>query len=263
MKTVMKMISLAFKKRMEYRFAFYTDILVQLFAYMVTYINIRILLSNYGDIAGWSFKEILLLWALNVFSYGISGFFVCGGAFSLEQYIVKGEFDLLLTKPFSCFFHLLLKNLSLEFLMHIVFSTIILITTFLSNSVHLNLKQILYLILLLISIVLIQSCIILLLAFTSFWIVKSNGFIDTAIYGLRNFTTYPIDIYPKLVRIVITFVIPYVFVSYIPASYLLGKTQTIFPEWIVFCPPIVAFVLVVLSIIVWKKGIRCYTSTGN
>ena len=68
-----KLFKVKIKEVIEYRVSFINDTLIQLFAYMVTFINITLLLNQIDSLDGWTYKEILLLWILNVISYGFAG----------------------------------------------------------------------------------------------------------------------------------------------------------------------------------------------
>ena len=57
-----KLFKVKIKEVIEYRVSFINDTLIQLFAYMVTFINITLLLNQIDSLDGWTYKEILLLW---------------------------------------------------------------------------------------------------------------------------------------------------------------------------------------------------------
>ena len=98
-----QIIKLKFKETIQYRVAFINNLFAQFFAYMVTFINLSILLKNIKLLDGWSIKEILLLWTLNVFSYGIAwNVFLYNGCNALEDRfkVAKWIFIILNRKAF-------------------------------------------------------------------------------------------------------------------------------------------------------------------
>ena len=263
MKVYIGLLAIKLKEVVEYRVSFINDTFIQFFAYMVTFINITLLLNQINNLDGWSYKEILLLWILNVFSYGFSGMFVYTGCKQLENHIQKGTFDYFLTKPLNTFWYYMMKNINTTFIFHICFSSIILIWLLMSLEVQFSIKMVLGIITFLICAICIQSCIMILFAVPAFWIIKSNSLVNTAIYGLRNFNTYPISIYDKCVRGILTFIIPYAFVSYYPAVFILGKNSSSMDNLLLLAEPLVAAFVLLLSIWLWKTGIKRYSSTGN
>lgn len=208
-----QIIKLKFKETIQYRVAFINNLFAQFFAYMVTFINLSILLKNIKLLDGWSIKEILLLWTLNVFSYGIAGMFFYNGCNALEGQIQSGEMDIYYTQPKSIFWNFMFRNISPIFVFHICFSAFFLIYTLCSLNIEWLILKVLYMLVLLVCAVCIQASIMVAFAATSFKIIKSGNIVSTIIYGFRNFTTYPFSIYGKGIKFLLTFIIPYAFVS--------------------------------------------------
>lgn len=257
------MFIIKMKEAATYRVAFINNLLAQLFAYLVTLININLLLSKIGSLNGWDVNEILLLWALNVFSYGITGLFIYTGCNKLESELINGKFDIYLSKPRSVFWNYMFHNLSPVFILHIGFSSILLGYVFSMNEVRYTFLKVLYILVLLICAVCVQSCIMVILGSVSFWWMKSGNIVDTAIYGLRNFTTYPLSIYGKGIKFIMIFIIPYAFVSYFPALYILDKVEGSFETWMVILEPFITLVFLGVTWRLWTAALKRYNSAGN
>jgi hypothetical protein len=67
-------------------------------------------------------------------------------------------------------------------------------------------------------------------------------------------------IYAKGIRIAITYIIPFAFTSFIPASYFIGKTNLLEALGGTIVAAIVSFIV---AYFVWEKGIQVYESAGN
>jgi ABC-2 type transport system permease protein len=75
---------------------------------------------------------------------------------------------------------------------------------------------------------------------------------------------YPLPIYNKVVQTILTFVVPYGFVNYIPAQGILFPDDALWSpvlEWI--ATPLLGLTLFVLSCLFFKFGMRRYQSTGS
>lgn len=251
------------KEVMEYRLAFINNLLIQLFAYTVTLININLLLKNVGRLNGWSFSEVLLLWALNVLSYGITGLFIYSGCGQLESFVQSGKFDRYLTKPKSVFWCYMMDHINPVFCLHIMFSIVILIYTFQMNNVELYPLRALQILVLLACAVCIQACVMIVMASFSFWIVKSGNIVNTAVYGLRNFTTYPLSIYGKGLKFVLVFIVPYAFVSYFPALCILDKAGNSYESAFIILEPVFTVIFIIITRTFWNLSMKKYSSTGN
>ena len=91
------------------------------------------------------------------------------------------------------------------------------------------------------------------LAYASiFMIIASIGFwsdsktsIMPMMYNIGNYGRYPVDIYNKVIRFILTWVLPFAFVGVYPASYFLGKE-----EWYLysFATPIIGIVFFIVSV---------------
>jgi ABC-2 type transport system permease protein len=76
---------------------------------------------------------------------------------------------------------------------------------------------------------------------------------------MNGFAKYPLNIYHSGIRILLTWLIPYGFVSFYPASRMLGRDVGIM-AWL---SPVVAGVLMLAAYRVWLFGLRHYSGTGS
>jgi ABC-2 type transport system permease protein len=61
-----------------------------------------------------------------------------------------------------------------------------------------------------------------------------------------------------------TFVVPFAFVNYFPAQYILRKDDMAqYPEVFMYLTPIIGIVLYVLAYAFWKYSLKYYKSSGN
>lgn len=100
----------------------------------------------------------------------------------------------------------------------------------------------------------------LLFASFAFWMKISGPILYTA-YSLSDCAKYPLNVYNKGVRFIITWIIPFAFVAYIPATYFLKNNINPFTTIGIEC--IIAIVLFVIAYKVFCIGTKAYESTGN
>lgn len=263
LKLVYRFVIAHWKAQTEYRFAFFADVFVQFFAYGVTLINMWMLFRNIDSLQGWTFYQIFFLFNLNLLSYGITGLFVYDSTRKVEEMVQNGTFDTLLTRPINPFFHLMLKNFSPLFIAHILLSCSIFVTFFDRFSIVWSLGKFVMLLCTLIGCVLIQAAVMIITSSLSFWFTKSTAVVNTMIYGFRNFITYPLTIYNRFIQIILTFVIPYGFVAYFPATYFFDKKDTLFFPIFKYGTLGVGLIMIVIAGFVWKSGINNYQSSGH
>jgi len=97
-----------------------------------------------------------------------------------------------------------------------------------------------------------------------FWTTESLEVMNTVTYGGTETAQYPVTIYRKWFRQFFTYVVPLASVTYYPIVYVVGRvdplgTSTVFQV----LAPTIGLVFLVVSLKVWKFGIRHYRSTGS
>ena len=92
---------------------------------------------------------------------------------------------------------------------------------------------------------------------SSFWTYRSNEVI-WSFYRMYTFTEYPITIYNKFIRILITVILPFAFVSYYPTMAYLGLNT-----YMIYLSPIVAIILWIIAVKLWNLALNKYRSTGT
>jgi hypothetical protein len=98
---------------------------------------------------------------------------------------------------------------------------------------------------------------------TAFWIVDSVP-VTRLVFDNHQFAQYPLTIYPKAIGILLTWLIPYGFASFYPASYLLDREF----GGLAWLGPFVAAILLFIGYRFWQTGLRyysvlCFPSAGT
>lgn len=58
-------------------------------------------------------------------------------------------------------------------------------------------------------------------------------------------------------------IIPFAFINYFPAQFLLNKSDMAFPAVFLYLTPAIGIVLYLLSYLFWRFSMKFYKSTGN
>ncbi len=90
----------------------------------------------------------------------------------------------------------------------------------------------------------------------AFWIVESFP-LTMGIFALNQMAQYPLNIYPKIIQILLIFVFPYAFTAYFPALYFLDLSM-----W-GLALPLVVVVLFSINYNLFRYGMTKFTSVGN
>lgn len=219
--------------------------------------NILILFSRINTLKGWNFAEMAMLygmWSLTFAIYNIFG----NGILEIENHIVKGSMDLILTKPISPLFQIVFSRISPSGVAFLLFGVIFTVLSSIKVNIKWTIGKILYLILSSIIGGALIFATYLILASLAFWYLKSTSAVKIG-YDIHKFAQYPITIYSKYITLLLLTIFPYAFTNYFPIAFILGKVP-----WFYGClSPGVGVIVILLSGLIWRKGLRNYESSGS
>jgi ABC-2 type transport system permease protein len=83
--------------------------------------------------------------------------------------------------------------------------------------------------------------------------------------GGKELASYPLPVYGKWIARFFTFVIPFGCMNYLPLLYLTGRTESgaLLPPWVYMLMPLLGFVFILPCALVWRFGVRHYSSAGS
>jgi ABC-2 type transport system permease protein len=97
------------------------------------------------------------------------------------------------------------------------------------------------------------------MAATAFWFTSARALSDLFWNAIR-FVEYPINIYNAALVWILTYVVPFGFVSFYPSQYFFGNTQ-----WLVYAyaTPLVGLLSFAIAYFFWSYGLKNYASAGH
>lgn len=250
-------LKIALKEILIYRLDCIVGIVSQLIVQSVSLIFIFIVFQNTENIAGWNFKQIILLYGVTRIAIGISGYCFDELYEIGPKYMYNGEFDKILLRPV----HPLISIIggSSEFVSLADFFIGLGITIYMLIELSIPITILLVVKIIFFSIIgaLIIGAIITIFSISSFWTYKSNEVI-WSFYNIYTFAEYPIDIYNTFIKILITVILPFAFVAYYPTMHYIG-----FNNYLLYLSPFIAIILWIITIKVWNIALNKYRSTGT
>ncbi|CAM3002050.1 ABC-2 family transporter protein [Paenibacillus sediminis] len=220
---------------------------------------IKVVFDHIDVLNGWTFYEILFIYGIASTGRSIHQIFFDNLWLVGRDYIRTGNFDRLLIRPLNPLFHLIADKVQQDGVGNLVLGTILLGISMNHLAFDWGFWDIVLLIVMVISSGLIYSGINLFFVTFSFWMVDSFPLMQTA-FNVSQFARYPLTIYSKPIRIILTWVVPYGFTSFYPATLFTGhKNYTT----LALITPAVAAIICVIAYGFWIIGLRAYTSTGN
>lgn len=208
------------------------------------------------SIRGWN-KYELIFYTITVIL--IDSLFISISYLSLRDFpalIREGRLDFMMTKPISCRFLISTKWIDTGAMLQVLQNICMLSYPLYKLHKIPTLAEVILYISGVIAGVFVLYCFYFTISCIAFWVIKAD-FIDN-IYGLAYmFALKPINIYPRIIRIILCSILPLGLLFYVPANAI---------KSIGFAQLSLLIVIGVLYFIfgnfVWKLGIKKYSSAG-
>ena len=247
------------KRLMEYKTDFLLGAIGILISEGFQVLFLSIIFSAIPNLRGWSFDQVLFIYGFSLIAKSVDHLFFDNLWMVGYRIIRKGEFDKYLTRPINSLFHVIVENFCID-----AFGEMLTCILLLSYAIpQLNLPFCWYTIPLVIVVVvfatMIYTSLKIITAAIAFW-TKQSGHIMHMLYMTNDFGKYPITIYNKTVQAVITYVLPFAFTAYFPASYFLTGENGLF---CIGGTVVAGSALLAVALFVWKKGLGAYESAGS
>ena len=244
---------------MEYKIDFLTGAVSFLLGQAVNIAFLWIIFSQIPELKGWDYNEIIFIYGFSLLPKALDHLF-CDNLWMVGYSIVaKGEFDKYLTRPINPLFTVIVERLQVDALGELIVGVALIISTIGKVSIEWSIINILLFLIVLPFATLIYTGIKILTSSFAFWI-KRSGQITHVFYMVNDFAKYPTTIYNGFVRTVITYIIPFAFTAFYPASYFLTGENPLFNIGLTI---VISWVLMAVSIFVWNKGVSAYESAGS
>ncbi len=243
---------------MEYRVNFIIGASSTIFLQAAGLLTIWVVMRQIPSLNGWSFDEVLLIYGLVTLAKSINHMFADNLWTVGRSYIRTGGFDRFLVRPIDPLFHLLADRFCHDGIGNFLVGAALVIKASVDLHITWTPAQLLYLILAVLSGGLIFIALNLITCVSAFWIMDSVP-VMRLVFDNHLFAQYPLTIYPKAIGIWLTWVIPYGFASFYPASHLLGYDI----GSLAWLGPVIALVLLFVSYRVWLFGLKHYSGTGS
>lgn len=211
-------------------------------------------------LADWSLEQLIFIYGFAQIPRGIDHLFTDNIWMIAWRFVVNGKFDQYMLRPMNLFLQVIFEKLQPDALGELLVGTILIVISLGNGVVIMDVPHILMFMVSIFAGAIIYTAIKLLFASFAFWIKVSGPVLYTA-YQFADFAKYPTEIYAKGVRFIITWIIPFAFVAYLPASYFLKPEVNAFSTIGVEC--VLAVVFFAIAYLVFTLGTRAYESAGN
>ncbi|MFS0726174.1 ABC-2 family transporter protein [Paenibacillus sp. 1P07SE] len=247
------------KTRLTYRLDFWIEVLSDLMFQGLNLIFILVVFQHTESLGGWSQAEVVFVYGYFMIPYGIFNTFFNLWSFS-DRYIVKGEMDRVLTRPAHNLVQIVLENMDPPSLIGSVIGAIIVGISWSQLGMPFEWLDLLVMTALVISSVMIYAGLYIALTAIAFYSDSPTGILPL-MYNIQNYGRYPVGIFNKTIRFILTWVLPFAFVGVYPASYFLDRTGA--EGSMAMLTPLVGVVFLAIGLAVWNHGVSRYRGAGS
>lgn len=255
-----RLVGLNLRAAMEYEADFWIGIVGMGLTHVTGFLFVWTIFANVPAVAGWGLWETAFLYGLSVIPRGLAELF-CDGPWVLLGYVNRGEFDRLLVRPFSPALQLIFSLNSIHGVGNVLVGALILGRAATALDLGWGVGLWLLLLFTLVSATVMITAISLLTHSIAFWEPAATSGFPFFVYQFQELTKFPIDIYHRTLRLLLTWIIPFACISYYPGLLLLGKPGV--NPWLGYSAPLATVAVVGVAAVVWRRGLARYQGTGH
>ncbi|MFG6356045.1 MAG: ABC transporter permease [Acetatifactor sp.] len=221
-------------------------------------------LLKFDTLNGWNIYELLFLYSLLFLTYGIFIVFFTGLR-DFGKTVRDGGFDRFILRPRGLLFQLIFSNADwFAAIGHGGLGIVLFVVSAGNVGIRWNPRTVIYYLAAVAGGILIQGAIFLFLASLNIYLLETDSLKSLLYWNMRRFAGYPISIFHKAIQFCMIYVVPFAFVNYFPAQYLLRKEDMAgYPAVYMYLTPAIGVCLYLAAYGFWRYSIRFYKSSGN
>lgn len=240
-----------------------TDFFIGFFAFFLIQFGgiafLALVFRQIPSLLGWSFYELLFIYGFANIPRGIDHMFTDYLWILSGDVIVHGEFDRYLLRPIHPLFQIVAQRFQPDGIGEVIIGILLVIYASSQADISFTFGKIMLMLIMILLATLIYTSIKLFLASLAFWIKRSQSILFM-FYSISDFAKYPITIYHKFIRTLITYIVPFALTAYIPASYFLGASSLLESLGLT---ALISLIAMTIALFTFNCGMKRYESAGN
>jgi ABC-2 type transport system permease protein len=247
------------KTRLAYRADFFVDSAAVVAALAVHLTFLGIIYTKIQSLVGWSFPQLIFIHGFSLVPLGLFNLVSRNLWNFSDNYIVEGHFDRVLLRPVNPLFQILFESFNISSLNEMILGIVLMVTAGARLGLEIGPLDVVLFPVLAVSAAAIYAGVFIILMSVSFWFEDRLG-IAPPVYNMIRFARYPVTIFHPAVRALLSWVVPFAFAAFYPATHFLRTN-----EFRVFAAltPVMAVAVVGVGVLFFHRGTRRYRSTGS
>ncbi len=257
MKLYGKYFVMHLKSVMEYKTSFLLTCISQFFVSFNIFLGIYFMFQRFSKVEGFTYPEVLLSFGITLMEFTLAEAFARGFD-TFGSIINHGEFDRILARPRGIILQVLGSRIEFTRIGRLLQAIVVFAYGLAVSDVRWTPWKVFSILLMLLGGTVVFSGLFLIYASVCFFTIEGLEFMNIFTDGAREYGKYPVSIYGKRVLQLCTFVVPYALIQYYPLLYLLDRGK---PSYSLL--PLAACLFIIPCLLLWRAGVRHYTSSGS
>lgn len=246
---------------LAYPVSFWTMTIGSLLMTGLDFVGIWIMFGTVDGLGGFGLAEVGLLYGATGIGIGVADLLI-GSVERIGAHVRTGGLDVMMVRPVPLLVQVCADQFQLRRLARITQAAVVF--AWAATYVDWTPLRVLVAVQMVIAGSVIFFCLFVAFSCIQFWTKDATEVANAFTYGGNTLTQYPLTVFPKSVVTSLTVVLPLAFVNWYPCLYLLGREVPFgMPDWLSFVSPVPALLLLALTALVWRSGVRHYESTGS
>jgi ABC-2 type transport system permease protein len=255
----LKMAGFSMQMETEYRGSFLLEVFVEIGFFIVTLASMAVIYSRVSLIAGWNQSQIVTLMGINmIFSEVLLGLVFVFNLRDLPYKIVKGDLDLILTKPIDSQFMVSLWRPYFASVPSLMCGLIVAVWGFSQTHAVFYFRNLAFFLLAFVCGLIIAYSLGMTITTLSMWFINATSLPFLA-QQIIQISGRPSGIFINFWRLIFLFVVPIIFMVSLPTEILIGKT----PFYWSLLSVSLAIIFLYLSRRFWHFALRHYSSASS
>lgn len=255
--------ALSIRAQMQYRASFIMLAVGHFLSTGMEFLGIWALFARFGTLKGWTLPEISLFYGIVNVSFALAEA-AARGFDTFDGLIRSGDFDRLLLRPRSIALQMAGRELQLMRVGRFFQGLVVLAWGAATLGIRWTFDGVLIAIGAIVGGAFTFSGLFVLQATLCFWTVESIEIINATTYGGVETAQFPLTIYRDWFRRFFTYLVPLASATYFPILAILRRpdplgTSRLFQA----LSPLAGPLFFVVTLYVWRLGVRHYHSTGS
>jgi ABC-2 type transport system permease protein len=249
------------KARLSYKADFAASIAASILSSLTGLAFVYLLIdgATIEDLAGWSRGEVMFIYgfsylptalfsmvSLNLYGFG-------------DRYIIQGQFDRILLRPLNSLFQVIFESFNLESVGNLLVGIVIILAAKHELGLSFGIWDYLWIVVATLSGSVILLSVFIVVSSLSFHFEDRLG-ISAPIFNLLNFGRYPVNVFSRVIQVLLSVIIPFAFIAFYPSTHFFKRSEF---EFLSYLSPLVAVIAAGVAAFMWRLGVERYSSTGS